>query len=263
MTTRSLYDHPLYYDILFGWDRGAEAAFYDGLFRNCGAPERGRLLEVACGTGQIGLRLAASGWRVTGLDLRPAMLAFLQERARARGLRVATTCGNMTDFQLPALHDGAFCPMGSFHLLADDDSAVAHLRAVAAALAPHGRYALDLRLSTTDDSADDDIESWSMSRGDVTVSAGPDGIVVAHSESGQRLSLEWGGTLRPYTMAAFQQVLDRAGTFAVEALYPEHRTSPEDISIFDLTRRATELRHGRAIVVLRLRYCGLHEQCKR
>lgn len=247
----SVYDHPLYYDILFGWDRDAEAVFYDSLFREHGARRRGRLLEVACGTGQIALRLAAAGWHVTGLDVRPAMLSFVQERARARGLRVVTSCGDMADFHLSELQDGAFCPMGSFHLLPDDDSAIAHLRAVAAALAPHACYALDIRLVPAGQAVDERIESWSMSRGRVTVSAGPDGIVVA--DTGQHRSLEWGGALRPYTVAAFRELLDHAGTFSVEAVYPEQQASPDAVSTFDLVHRAADLHCGRAIVVLRSR----------
>ena len=36
MASETIYDHPLYYDILFGWDRTKEAEFYHRLFERCG-----------------------------------------------------------------------------------------------------------------------------------------------------------------------------------------------------------------------------------
>ncbi len=56
----SIYDFPLYYDVLFGWDRDTEASFYDSTLRRYGVPAGGRVLEVACGTGQVALRLAGN-----------------------------------------------------------------------------------------------------------------------------------------------------------------------------------------------------------
>ena len=58
MTIDTIYDHPLYYDILFGWDRDAEAGFYTSLFATYGVVPGDRVLELACGTGQIARRLA-------------------------------------------------------------------------------------------------------------------------------------------------------------------------------------------------------------
>jgi SAM-dependent methyltransferase len=43
--------------------------------------ERGRALDVACGTGRAFAPLLRRGWRVRGCDLSPAML----ERARQEG----------------------------------------------------------------------------------------------------------------------------------------------------------------------------------
>ena len=61
MAGQSIYDYPLYYDILFGWQRDAEAARYASIFQGCGAALGSRMLEMGRGTGQIGLRLAAAG----------------------------------------------------------------------------------------------------------------------------------------------------------------------------------------------------------
>jgi len=60
---RTIYDYPLYYDILFGWDRNAEANFYDTAFQHHGAPRGGNIIEIGCGTGQAAVRLAKHGCR--------------------------------------------------------------------------------------------------------------------------------------------------------------------------------------------------------
>ena len=74
---QSIYDFPLYYDILFDWDRSLEADFYDEIFSQHDFNRDHRLLEVACGTAQIGCRLAERGWQVTGLDISPGMCDFV------------------------------------------------------------------------------------------------------------------------------------------------------------------------------------------
>jgi pyruvate/2-oxoacid:ferredoxin oxidoreductase alpha subunit len=47
------------------------------------------VLDVGAGTGRVAIDLAARGIDVTALDLEPALLRALGERARARGLDVS------------------------------------------------------------------------------------------------------------------------------------------------------------------------------
>lgn len=56
---------------------------------------RRRLLDLACGTGDVALSLAASH-DVAGLDLTPAMLTIASRRAAAAGVRVPWIAGDMT-----------------------------------------------------------------------------------------------------------------------------------------------------------------------
>jgi ubiquinone/menaquinone biosynthesis C-methylase UbiE len=92
MAPETIYDHPHYYDVLFGWDRSKEADFYHRMFERCGVSAGERVLEMTCGTGQVAIRLARLGWQVTGLDISPRMLAFLRQRAVAEGFGVETLC---------------------------------------------------------------------------------------------------------------------------------------------------------------------------
>ncbi len=110
---QSIYDHPLYYDILFGWNRDAEAAFYAAALCRYGAPPPGPVLEVGVGTGQVALRLRRLGFAVLGLDRSLPMLAFCEARAREQGLALATLCADMCGFELSPPHPGALCALGT------------------------------------------------------------------------------------------------------------------------------------------------------
>ena len=246
----SIYDHPLYYDILFGWDRSAEARFYHEAFLRHGVPPEGRVLEVCCGTGQIALRLARRGWRMTGLARSPAMLAFLAAQAAQGGVALTPLCADMTSFVLPERQHAACNPLSSFRLLLDEDDARSHLRCVAAALESGGVYILDTAFGTSGE-AEDDLEEWVMERDDIEVHARPDRVEVRDGGRGLQLTLDWHEQMHPYTPASFQSLIASAGRLSVETCYPEAGQTEDGISLFDLQPARGLPAQGRAMVVLR------------
>ena len=54
MSSDTIYDHPHYYDILFGFDRSKEAEFYEHTFARCGVARGEPVLEVAAGPARVG-----------------------------------------------------------------------------------------------------------------------------------------------------------------------------------------------------------------
>lgn len=64
-----------------------------------------RVLDVACGTGNLTIPAARTGARVSGIDIAPNLLAQAQAWARAEGLAISFEEGNAE--QLPYA-DGAF-----------------------------------------------------------------------------------------------------------------------------------------------------------
>jgi len=249
---QTLYDYPEYYDVLFGWDRDAEVDFYDVLFRRSGAPEGGGIVEIGCGTGQVALRLARRRWAVTGLDVRPQMLAFLREAARAAGVRMDTVCADMTCFSLLCSQDGACCPIGTFCILRDDRAALAHLRSVGEALRPGRVYIIDMEIH--DAAAGDEAgegDEWVMRRGAVTVRTKGGEVLVEDRRQGSRLRLNLGDTLRRYSGEHLVRLVEQSGCFAVEACFPEAWVTEEGISIFEPDHRTDKLAAGRVMVALR------------
>ena len=132
-----------------------DAAFYDAIHGEGGADldfwlpfaaeHGGPILEVGAGTGRIALPLARAGHAVTALDPSPAMLAIARRRAAAEGLALAFLDGGLPGASPPpASFTAVILPNDVFLACAAPGEQLAALRAVATALAPHGRLALDV-----------------------------------------------------------------------------------------------------------------------
>lgn len=102
------------------------------------------VLDVACGTGVITIELARAGYRVTGLDLSPHMLARARRRAEKAGLSVQFLNLDMRDFSLPSRFPWVTCTHDSLdHLYLPEDLELAFGR-LAAALEPGGYLMFDM-----------------------------------------------------------------------------------------------------------------------
>ena len=70
-----------------------------------------RLLDLACGTGELSVRLAKQGFEVTGIDLSEDMLSVAQEKAQASGVKIPFFQQNMANLEGQGQFDaiGIFC----------------------------------------------------------------------------------------------------------------------------------------------------------
>ncbi len=253
MTLQSIYDYPLYYDILFGFDRGNEAEFYARTFARCGLAPNDSILEVACGPARVGRLLARRGYRVTGLDLSRNMLELAREQAAAEATPLTTVCADMTAFAVSEPFGAAFSPISSFRLLHGEREADAHLRCVAAALRPGGIYALDLGfLKNSSEPVTTNTTGWEEARGDVTVRGENEGVTV--TDGGVKCSLAWGSGahLRGYTTSSFAERVATCPEFAIESWHPAASGGAPDAA-FSIDGQPAAAIVRRAIVVLRRR----------
>lgn len=130
-----------YYDLLNrGKDYTAEAGWVHALLRKWGA-QTGTLLDVGCGTGRHAMAFAAQGWRVSGVDVAPAMVALARESAGDSGAQFSV--GAAATFTLGRTFDAA---VSLFHVVsyqAEPHEAEAMFRNVRRHLKPGGLFVFD------------------------------------------------------------------------------------------------------------------------
>jgi SAM-dependent methyltransferase len=100
------------------------------------------VLDVPCGGGRHSLELAARGYRMTGVDLSTDFLAVARSRAAERQLSITWDQRPMQELPWQGEFDGAYCLGNSLGGL-DDDGTATFFRAVARALKPGARFAVD------------------------------------------------------------------------------------------------------------------------
>ncbi|MEM7019266.1 MAG: class I SAM-dependent methyltransferase [Pseudomonadota bacterium] len=245
MSNQSIYDYPLYYDILFGWDRTLEADFYSTTLKLYSIEPDDKVLEVGCGTGQIARKLAKRGWQMTGLDLSSEMTSFMIQCATTKQLTITAINDDMRYFS-EAGYDAAICPMSTVRLLQTDEDMLAHLQAMSSALRVNGIYILDIYLTPLEGEDEGDPDSWSMSRDSIEITANDEYIVV--DDAGTKLKLGWGPELRSLTCQAFDALVAQTA-FSIISVHPE--TMRADLSVFTTENRQSTLLAGRNMVVLK------------
>jgi SAM-dependent methyltransferase len=100
------------------------------------------ILDLACGTGIPTLMLARRGYRMTGVDRSPEMLAALE--AKRGNLPVATIHADIRDFTVPEPLDGAICLYDSMNYLLAEDDLLRCFGCVRAALIAGGLFVFDM-----------------------------------------------------------------------------------------------------------------------
>lgn len=133
-----LYDHPALYDALL--PVRAHLPYYLELARQAS----GDVLELACGTGQLTVPIAAAGVPIVGLDLSAPMLNAAKERAAAAKVSVELLQGDMRNFDPGRQFSLIFIARNSLLHLHSTEDILAAFAAIRRLLAPGGTFAFDI-----------------------------------------------------------------------------------------------------------------------
>ncbi|WP_040207911.1 class I SAM-dependent DNA methyltransferase [Neobacillus jeddahensis] len=103
-----------------------------------------RLLDLACGTGELSVRLAKAGFDVTGIDLSEDMLAVALAKAETEGIKIPFFQQNMANLEGQGQFDviGIFCD--SLNYLQTEDEVIATFTTVIQHLQDKGLFIFDV-----------------------------------------------------------------------------------------------------------------------
>ncbi|WP_416354117.1 class I SAM-dependent methyltransferase [Agrilactobacillus fermenti] len=132
------------------YDRLMDEAMYDewatyvnqSVLRETGVHPK--LLELACGTGDLAVRLQQHGYQVTGLDISEEMLALADQKISEAQLKVPLIQGDMLDLGFPANFDVVTCFDDSLCYLRDSKAVAQTFSNVYRALKPGGIFLFDV-----------------------------------------------------------------------------------------------------------------------
>ena len=104
---------------------------------------KGKVLEVACGTGRIYLNLLKKGIDVYGIDISKNMLKVLKEKAKKLGLKPKVKKADMRNFRFKTKFSLIIIPFRSFLHNLTTESQIETLKNIKRHLKPGGKLILN------------------------------------------------------------------------------------------------------------------------
>ena len=169
MRNSDVYRYPHYYALGYRWNTEAECDFIEACLKAHGPASAKRLLDIGCGSGRHLAKLAQRGYQMTGVDLSPEMVAFVEEQAKSGHHSITVSVDDLRDLTLRGTYDTAFCFMDTFRFLLTNEQILAHLRTIANLLAPSGLYLTDFWIPSQWDQIGSEIHQWEQTQGETTV----------------------------------------------------------------------------------------------
>lgn len=139
ITAKELYAQ--LYDVrVLDWE--GEVDFYRELIGNSLLKTYG-VLEIACGTGRITMRLARNEIEITGLDISPELLEIAQQKSIGMP-NVEWVLGDMRTFEIGKKFGFVISPGHSFQFMASPEDQVKCLEQIKSHLVPYGLAVLHI-----------------------------------------------------------------------------------------------------------------------
>lgn len=101
-------------------------------------------VDLACGTGSVGLLLAQEGLDVVGVDMSADMLCMAAQKAEGQGVRIQYVCQKLQELSLPRGVDLAVCALDSMDYILDPADCQKAIRRIYRVLNPGGCFIFDV-----------------------------------------------------------------------------------------------------------------------
>lgn len=133
-----------YYDILTSnIDYQKHADYYDNMISQY-MPDKGILLDLACGTGSLSEAMAKRGYDVIGVDLSEEMLSIALNKKFDSGLPIQYLCQDMCKLDMYGTIDVTICALDSLNHLPDINSVKRAIERVSLFSNPNGIFVFDI-----------------------------------------------------------------------------------------------------------------------
>lgn len=105
----------------------------------------GPLLDLACGTGRMALRMAELGYQVTGVDITPEMIVWAKQKADNQGLSIEWVLADARAFHLSKQFSLIYMLENVFQFFLTREDQEAMLARVREHLLPNGCFLFETR----------------------------------------------------------------------------------------------------------------------
>ncbi|MEA4849467.1 MAG: class I SAM-dependent methyltransferase [Clostridiaceae bacterium] len=124
-------------------DYNSWCGYIEGIFENYGIKPR-KVLDTACGTGNITIPMSAAGYDIWGLDLSADMLAIAESKARAAKQKIRFLNQDMARMDLKEKFDAVLCMCDGVNYIYDEAAMAKYLSLVYEALEQKGIFIFDI-----------------------------------------------------------------------------------------------------------------------
>jgi len=133
----------LYDDVMVGVPYSTWVDYVERIVEYIGHRPR-RILDLCCGTGTVANILAAKGYKVTGVDISPAMIEIAGRKARKSALPVEYRVANAADLSLHTTFDLVLCLFDSLNYILEASVLQVAFYRVSAHLERGGLFIFDM-----------------------------------------------------------------------------------------------------------------------
>src|SRR5215831_10914931 len=105
----------------------------------------GPLLDLACGTGRMALRMAELGYQITGVDITPEMITWAKQKAANQGLSIEWVLADARAFHLHKQFPFIYMLENVFQFFLTREDQEAMLACVYEHLLPDGCFLFETR----------------------------------------------------------------------------------------------------------------------
>ncbi|MEK3991267.1 MULTISPECIES: class I SAM-dependent DNA methyltransferase [Robertmurraya] len=212
-----------------------------------------KLLDLACGTGELSVRFAKAGFEVTGVDLSADMLTVAHMKAETNGLKLPFYQQNMVELDLYERFDiiGIFCD--SLNYLQTEEEVLETFEKVYNLLDEDGLLLFDVHsvhkimnifMNQTFTHDDEDIcYIWNCFQGEYPISIEHELTFFVHDdESGKYDRYDEFHSQRTFPVDVYKNWLEASGFYVLETFsdFRDDHITSEAERIFFLAKKQTE-----------------------